>query len=215
MDPIMAGLISAGGGLIQNLMGKQNQKDAQAFNAQQASNQMAFQERMANTAYQRAMGDMKQAGLNPILAYQKGPASSPTGAAASTTPALATDFLSPAVSSAQHGQRLNYEVENMKQQNLNMKATENLTKQTTLMQGSQKANIDAQTLLTIEALSQAKKQAEIGQIDIDIYKRYPWLRTIGTFGEELGRILSPTQTGKNILIRPKRGGIHIGDVLPP
>ena len=45
-----------------------------------AKRQMEFQASMSNTSWQRGMADMKAAGLNPMLAYKMGGASSPVGA---------------------------------------------------------------------------------------------------------------------------------------
>lgn len=71
----VSGIIGAG---IDYFSAKQTQSKQKAA----AREQMAFQERMSNTAYQRAMDDMRKAGLNPMLAYMKGGASTPGGAQA-------------------------------------------------------------------------------------------------------------------------------------
>lgn len=54
---------------------------AMNYNSAEALANREWQEHMSNTAYQRAVEDMKKAGLNPILAFANGGASTPGGSA--------------------------------------------------------------------------------------------------------------------------------------
>lgn len=91
-------------------------REGMAFEADQVSKQMQFQERMSGTAYQRATEDMRLAGINPMVAYQQGGASTPGGGAASGAAATVQDVVGPAVASAQHARRLHQELVGMKAQ---------------------------------------------------------------------------------------------------
>lgn len=83
-----------------NALNLEYAREATANSQNFAREQMGFQERMSSTAYQRAMGDMRAAGLNPILAYQQGGASAPAGAMGNAYSAQASSVPGSGTSSA-------------------------------------------------------------------------------------------------------------------
>lgn len=73
------------GAIQQGIYNHIEQNAAMSYNSAQALADRQFQEHMSSTAYQRAVEDMRKAGLNPILAYAQGGASTPGGSGATIT----------------------------------------------------------------------------------------------------------------------------------
>ncbi len=94
MDAVTGGataLIGAGGSIgASAISAKAGKKEAQR--------NRDFQERRSNTSQQRAVRDLRRAGLNPILAAQRGGASTPAG-----SQALMPDFGASAAKGVQAG----------------------------------------------------------------------------------------------------------------
>lgn len=172
---LASGLVSAGSAYYFNKqnMGLQREtndmnfqiaRETNELNKAMAQQQQDFQERMSNSAYQRATADMRKAGINPMVAFSQGGASTPSGAsiaAQNPSPAQApkaTDWLNKGLSSALDTARLGKELGQADSQISLNKAT------ATNQEAMRKLNIaSAKT----EEMAQRKLKAEIPAVEAE------------------------------------------------
>ncbi|WNK12487.1 MAG: DNA pilot protein [Microvirus sp.] len=131
------------GTILSSVLGYMGQENTNQANIGLGKDQMAFQERMSSTAYQRATADMQAAGLNPMLAYSQGGASAPLGSMPQVQNSVTAGLNSAATAQAIEQQR----------------ATVDQQKAQTDLIRSQKAKTDSETM--DQSLNSAKLAMEI------------------------------------------------------
>ena len=153
-----------------------------------AREQMAFQERMSSTAYQRSVKDMRAAGINPMLAYMQGGASSPGGAMPQVS-----DTISPAVSSAMQMMRMKADLKLIKEQTKKTQIEGMRTQaESAAMFGDGRPGSG---LITQNYLRAKAENVSVGNV-AELYKKYPWLNAIRGVTDAIGGLKIPFTSGR-------------------
>lgn len=151
-DAIMGPVLGAG---ISGFLAQAGQEDTNSANRAMSQAQMDFQERMSNTAYQRAVKDMSAAGLNPMLAYQQGPASSPGGASA-----VMQNAKGAGVSAANQAYQTGVQMENVKAQTEKVHADEAVSRTQAALNAAMLPKVVADTEVSTQSAAHLLQQIE-------------------------------------------------------
>lgn len=162
-------------------------EDQQAIRAMQfetaaAKTAMDFSKKMSNTAWQRGVRDMRRAGINPILAYQQGGASSPQGTMAKgftgsghqatmqNSEASGLDAFNSTINSAMAYKQLKPKIDQLNANAQYLKDSAFAQEQSGWVKNAEVANIQKDTLLKNQSYDLMEAEKEMRDIQIKTAK---------------------------------------------
>lgn len=192
--PVLAATLpGVGQGIIagaSSILDYKGAKDANAANAKMVEDQIATQRDMANlawsremeasnTAYQRATADMRKAGINPMLAYMQGGASTPSAAGAQGASTQMHNVFEGASASARDSLRIRNEArtvaQNLKESDSRIDANE--ASRDAHRAAARKSNVEADIADAELPFVRDKAEYDRDNIVLDA-----WLRRLGLIG---------------------------------